>query len=210
MARADLQVFGTSLDGVIVTIPARFADSRGFFSETWSSRAFRAAGIDLDFVQDNQSFSCHAGTIRGLHFQCPPHAQAKLVRVGRGRILDVAVDIRKGSPTWGRWIGVELSAENGRQLLVPAGFAHGFVTREPDTEVLYKCSDGYAPDREGAVRFDDPDLGIDWQVGPGPAVLSDSDREAPMFRDLASPFRYSGPFAWSAGLERLADEEAGP
>jgi dTDP-4-dehydrorhamnose 3,5-epimerase len=179
----------TALLGVLIVTPRRFDDDRGWFSETWSRRAFAAAGIDADFVQDNQSFSRPAGTVRGLHFQRPPAAQAKLVRVLRGAILDVAVDIRRGSPTWGRWVGVELSAENGRQLYIPQGFLHGFVTREPDTEVAYKCDAFYAPDCEGAVRWDDPDLAIDWGIDPATAVLSPRDAAAPAFRDLDSPFR---------------------
>ncbi|MDR5654427.1 dTDP-4-dehydrorhamnose 3,5-epimerase [Ruixingdingia sedimenti] len=199
-----MRIFGTALDGVVVFVPRRFGDARGYFSETWSRRVLAGLGVDLDFVQDNQSLSRTVGTVRGLHFQRPPHAQAKLVRVGRGRILDVAVDIRVGSPTYGKWVGVELSAEDGRQLLIPAGFLHGFVTREPDTEVIYKCSDYYAPDCDGAVRFDDPGIGVDWGIAPGDAVLSDKDRAAPLLRDLDNPFRYAGPFAYSAGLEALA------
>ncbi|MDR5655059.1 dTDP-4-dehydrorhamnose 3,5-epimerase [Ruixingdingia sedimenti] len=196
-----MQLFGTVLDGVVVLAPRRFGDDRGYFSETWSRRVLFAAGIDVDFVQDNHSLSRGVGTVRGLHFQRPPHAQAKLVRVGRGRILDVAVDIRQGSPSYGQWVGVELSADDGRQLLIPAGFLHGFVTREPDTEVIYKCSDYYAPDCDGAVRFDDPAIGVDWGIAPGAAVLSDKDRAAPLLRDLDNPFRYEGPFGYSAGLE---------
>ena len=145
------------------------------------------AGIDLDFVQDNQSLSATKGTLRGLHFQSPPHAQDKLVRCGRGRLWDVAVDIRHGSPTFGRWHGEELSAGNGRQLLVPKGFLHGFVTLEPDTEILYKCTDVYAPACDGAVRWDDPDLAIDWPLQGAP-VLSAKDAAAPLLRDFTSPF----------------------
>ena len=128
------------------------------------------------------------GTVRGLHFQSPPHAQAKLVRCGRGRVFDVAVDIRKGSPTYGKWTGVELSAENGKQLLIPSGFLHGFVTREEGSELLYKCSDIYVPDCDGAVRFDDPDLAIDWGIDPASAILSDKDRAAPNLQNFATPF----------------------
>ena len=179
----------TALPGVLIVTPRRFGDDRGWFSETWNRRAFAAAGIEADFVQDNQSFSRPAGTVRGLHFQRPPAAQAKLVRVLRGAILDVAVDIRRGSPTWGRWVGVELSAGNGRQLFIPHGFLHGFVTRAPETEVAYKCDAFYAPDCEGAVRWDDPDLAIDWGIDPAAAVLSPRDAAAPAFRDLDSPFR---------------------
>jgi dTDP-4-dehydrorhamnose 3,5-epimerase len=150
------------------------------------------AGFDIDFVQDNHSFSARAGTVRGLHFQSPPHAQAKLVRCGRGRLFDVAVDIRRGSPTFGRWFGVDLSFDNGRQILIPEGFLHGFVTREPDTEITYKCSDYYAPECDGAVRFDDPDLGIDWGLGGMAPVLSDKDAAAPAFANFVSPFEWKG------------------
>ena len=132
------------------------------------------------------------GTVRGLHFQAPPHAQDKLVRCGRGSLFDVAVDIRRGSPTYGRWFGTELSFENGRQLLVPAGFAHGFITRMPDTEIIYKCSDYYARETEGAIRWDDPELGIDWQTGDMMPTLSDKDAVALRFADLDSPFTYEG------------------
>lgn len=180
----------TGLPGVLILTPRRFGDARGWFSEVWNRQGLAEAGISVDFVQDNHSCSRDAGTVRGLHFQSPPHAQAKLVRCGRGRVFDVAVDIRKGSPKFGKWTGVELSAENGRQLLIPAGFLHGFVTREPDSELLYKCSDFYAPDCDGAVRFDDPDLGIDWGIAPDAAILSDKDRAAPLFRNFATPFVY--------------------
>ncbi len=185
-----MQIDKTTLPGVLVLTPRRFGDARGWFSEVWNRQTLAAHGIDIDFVQDNHSCSASVGTVRGLHFQSPPHAQAKLVRCGRGRVFDVAVDNRKGSPTFGKWTGVELSAENGRQLLIPAGFLHGFVTREPDSELLYKCSDVYAPDCDGAVRFDDPDLGIDWGIDPAAAVLSDKDRAAPLFRNFATPFHY--------------------
>jgi dTDP-4-dehydrorhamnose 3,5-epimerase len=147
------------------------------------------AGLDHAFVQDNHSMSAAVGTVRGLHFQSPPHAQAKLVRCGRGRLYDVAVDIRVGSPTYGQWVGVELSFENGRQLLIPAGFLHGFATREPDTEIVYKCTDFYAPDCDGAVRWDDPAIGIDWGL-TGAAKLSDKDAKAPLLADLGTVFTY--------------------
>lgn len=182
----------TSIPDVLIVTPRRFGDDRGWFSETWNRKALAAAGIDRDFVQDNHSLSRPAGTVRGLHFQRPPHAQGKLVRCARGSILDVAVDIRRGSPTYGTWVGVELSAENGRQLWIPEGFLHGFVTREADTEVLYKCTDYYAPDCDGAVRFDDPAIGIDWGIGPDEAVLSPKDAAAPLLADLDSPFTYGG------------------
>ncbi|WP_417726438.1 dTDP-4-dehydrorhamnose 3,5-epimerase [Roseovarius sp.] len=187
-----MRIEQTSLSGVVILAPARHGDPRGFFSESWNRRRLAEAGIDIDFVQDNHSLSEQVGTVRGLHFQSPPHAQAKLVRCGRGALFDVAVDIRLGSPTYGQWVGVDLSFENGRQLLVPEGFLHGFITREPMTEIIYKCSDYYAPDCDGAVRFDDPDIGIDWGVAPGVAVLSDKDAAAPLLRDFVSPFVYGG------------------
>jgi dTDP-4-dehydrorhamnose 3,5-epimerase len=176
----------------MILTPRRFGDARGFFSETWNRRALAEAGIDVDFVQDNHSLSREVGTVRGLHYQRPPHAQAKLVRVARGAVMDVAVDFRAGSPTFGQWVAVELSAENGRQLFIPAGFLHGFATLQPDTEFLYKCSDYYAPDCDGAIRFDDPALGIDWGFDTARAIVSDKDRTAPLFADVAPPFRWEG------------------
>lgn len=178
----------TGLPGIRILTPSRYGDQRGFFSETWNRAALAEQGIDIDFVQDNHSLSEAVGTVRGLHFQAPPHAQAKLVRCGRGRLFDVAVDIRKGSPTYGRWVGAELSFENGRQMLVPAGFLHGFVTLEPDTEIIYKCSDYYAPETEGAVRFDDPAIGIDWGIAPDRAVVSAKDATAPLLAEFETPF----------------------
>ncbi|MEM6938696.1 MAG: dTDP-4-dehydrorhamnose 3,5-epimerase [Pseudomonadota bacterium] len=177
----------TKLPGVVLIAPPRFGDARGFFSESWNRQKMRDHGIDIDFVQDNHSVSAAVNTVRGLHFQAPPHAQAKLVRCGRGALFDVAVDIRKGSATFGEWVGFELTAENGLQLLVPAGFLHGFSTRAPDTEIIYKCSEYYAPQSDGAVRFDDPDLAIDWGLHGDP-VLSEKDAAAPLMRDFDSPF----------------------
>jgi len=185
-----LQVDDTALDGVKVLTPRRFGDHRGFFSESWNRAVMAGAGLCYDFVQDNHSLSREVGTIRGLHFQSPPHAQAKLVRCGRGRLFDVAVDARRGSATYGQWVGVELSFENGKQLMIPAGFLHGFVTREPDTEIVYKCSDYYAPDCDGAVLWNDPDLGIDWGIAPEAAILSDKDAKAQGFAAFDSPFNY--------------------
>ena len=182
-----MQVETTTLSGVLILTPRRFGDHRGFFEETWNAETFRAHGIDLDFVQDNHSLSATPGTLRGLHFQTPPRAQAKLVRCGQGALFDVAVDLRRNSVTYGAWVGVELSAENGRQLLIPAGFAHGFVTREANTEICYKCSDSYAPDYEAAIRWDDPDLAIDWGLS-GPPVLSEKDAAAPGFAGFDTPF----------------------
>jgi dTDP-4-dehydrorhamnose 3,5-epimerase len=181
-----MQIEQTSLPGVMILTPKRFGDARGWFSETWNAEVMAQAGLDLHFVQDNHSFSAMPGTLRGLHYQRPPHAQDKLVRCTRGVIFDVAVDFRAGSATFGQWVGVELSATDGRQLLVPKGFLHGFVTRLADTEVQYKCTDVYAPDCDGAVRWDDPDIGIDWGVAD--PMLSAKDAAAPLLRDVASPF----------------------
>ncbi len=185
-----MQIEKTALEGVLVLTPDRFGDHRGFFSESWNRKRMEAAGIDIDWVQDNHSVSAQVGTVRGLHFQAPPNAQAKLVRCGRGRLFDVAVDIRKGSPTYGQWTGVELTFEKGNQLLVPAGFLHGFATREPDTEVIYKCSDYYAPESDGAVRFDCPEIGIDWGMNGVEPVLSGKDQAAPTLAEFDSPFTY--------------------
>lgn len=184
-----LDIQKTAIPDVLVLTPRRFGDARGFFSESWNSARMAEAGLAFDFVQDNHSLSAQVGTIRGLHFQSPPHAQDKLVRCGRGALFDVAVDIRKGSPTYGHWVGEELSFENGKQLLVPAGFLHGFLTRAPDTEILYKCTDYYAPDCDGAVRWDS--CGIDWGFD-GTPVLSDKDAAAPALADFDSPFTFEG------------------
>lgn len=187
-----MQVEKTSIEGVLLLTPKRFGDVRGFFSESWNKRVMAKHRLTYDWVQDNHSLSSRAGTVRGLHFQAPPHAQTKLVRCGRGALFDVAVDIRKGSPTYGQWVGVELSFENGRQLLVPTGFLHGFATREPDTEVIYKCTDYYAPDCDGAVRYDSPEIGIDWNFGSLEPILSEKDAAAPIFSNFDSPFVYDG------------------
>ncbi len=184
-----MKIETTALPGVLILTPARFGDARGWFSETWNGPKLAASGVEIAFVQDNHSMSAAVGTLRGLHYQRPPHAQDKLVRCSKGAILDVAVDVRKGSPTYGKWVGVELSAEDGRQLLVPKGFLHGFVTRVPDTEVQYKCSDVYAPDCDGGIRWDDPDIGIDWGVAE--PVLSAKDQVAPFLKDWDSPFVWS-------------------
>lgn len=185
-----MQITATALPGVLLLVPRRFGDDRGFFAETWSRRVLAEAGIDIDFVQDNHSLSASAGTVRGLHFQSPPHAQDKLVRCGRGVLFDVAVDIRLGSPTYGKWVGYELSAENGHQLLIPRGFLHGFMTCAPETEIVYKCSDFYAPDCDGAVRWDDPDLAIDWPLSGNTPILSAKDAAAPLMAGFTSPFSY--------------------
>lgn len=181
-----MKIETTALDGVLILTPARHGDARGFFAESWNRRTLRAAGLDLpEFVQDNHSLSHAKGTVRGLHYQSPPHAQGKLVRCGRGAILDVAVDARRDSPTYGRSVAVELSFLNGRQLWVPAGFLHGFATLEPDSEIIYKCTDHYDPACDGAVRWDS--VGLDWGVSD--PVLSDKDRAAVAFADWQSPFR---------------------
>lgn len=185
-----MKIEQTNLPDVLILTPARFGDDRGWFSETFNAQRMADAGITTEWVQDNHSMSAKPGTVRGLHFQSPPHAQDKLVRCTRGALLDVAVDIRRGSPTYGRWTGVELTPGNARQLLVPKGFLHGFATLLPDTEVQYKCSDIYAPDCDGAIRWNDPDIGINWNVTD--PILSAKDSAAPFFRDFASPFVWSG------------------
>ena len=178
------------LDGVLLLRPRRFVDARGYFVETHNKETFAKAGIDVTFVQDNQSFSRARGTVRALHFQVPPFAQAKLVRVLRGSVYDVVVDVRMGSPTYGRWIAIELDAESGDELFVPRGFAHGFCTREGDTEVAYKVDNRYAPDHDSGIVWNDPTLAIPWPVAEADAVLSDKDRKLGAFKDLVSPFRY--------------------
>lgn len=187
-----MEIQATKIPDVFILTPSRFADDRGFFSESWNSATMAKHGFHVNFVQDNHSFSKSRGTIRGLHYQSPPHAQAKLVRCSRGRLLDVAVDIRNGSPTFGRWISEELTFENGKQLMIPIGFLHGFMTLEPDTEIVYKCSDHYAPQYDGVIRFDDPDIGIDWGMDRGDLILSARDKAGPRLRDVTSPFDYLG------------------
>ena len=180
-----MQIEETALPGVLVLTPARHGDARGFFSESWNRRTLEQAGVHLpEFVQDNHSLSARAGTLRGLHYQAPPHEQGKLVRCGRGALYDVAVDGRRGSATYGQWVGVELSFENGRQLWVPPGFLHGFVTLQDDTEVVYKCTGYYDKAADGAVRWDS--LGIDWGVAE--PILSEKDRAAVPFAQWQSPF----------------------
>lgn len=178
------------LPEVIEVTPAKFGDNRGFFSETYNAARFDAAGINVTFIQDNQSYSAERGVLRGLHLQAPPFAQDKLVRVTRGRIFDVAVDIRHGSPRFGRWVGRVLSAEAWNQLFVPKGFAHGFLTLEPHTEVIYKVSGDYSPEHEVGITYDDPDIGIDWPLDGVTPVLSKKDAEAPRLKDLPAVFHY--------------------
>ncbi|HEX4181985.1 MAG TPA: dTDP-4-dehydrorhamnose 3,5-epimerase [Caulobacteraceae bacterium] len=172
--------------------PRRFEDERGWFSETYNQRREKDLGLDVVFVQDNHSMSRPVGVLRGLHFQAPPHGQGKLVRCLRGRIWDVAVDVREGSPTYAQWVDAELSAENGRQLYVPVGFAHGFITLEPDTEVEYKVTDFYDRDSEGGLMWNDPTLALPWPLPPGGPVLSDKDQVLPTLAEFKSPFAYDG------------------
>ncbi|WP_417242622.1 dTDP-4-dehydrorhamnose 3,5-epimerase [Celeribacter sp.] len=182
----------TAIKDVLMLTPRRFGDHRGFFCESWNAATLEAQGVHLPaFVQDNHSLSHEAGTVRGLHFQSPPHAQGKLVRCGRGAIFDVAVDVRKGSPDYGKWVGETLSFENGKQLWIPAGFLHGFMTLEPDSEIIYKCTDHYAPDCDGAVRWDT--CGIAWPLGNVTPCLSDKDATAQRFNAFDSPFTYEAP-----------------
>jgi dTDP-4-dehydrorhamnose 3,5-epimerase len=175
-----LEVRPLGLGGVLEIVPKRHGDERGFFSETWNAARFAEAGIDLDFVQDNHSYSASAGVLRGLHYQLPPRAQDKLLRVIRGSILDVAVDIRRTSPTFGKWVSLEISAGKGNQILVPKGYAHGFVTLLPDTEVLYKVTEVYSPEHDRSIRYDDPAIGIEWPVLAEGFQLSEKDRKAPL------------------------------
>jgi dTDP-4-dehydrorhamnose 3,5-epimerase len=181
----------TDIPGLVLLEPRKFGDHRGFFSEVYNKRNMEKYGFDKEFVQDNQSLSVEKGVVRGLHYQSPPFAQDKLVRVVRGRILDVAVDIRKGSPTYGDHVAVELSAENWRQLLAPIGFAHGFVTLERNTEVVYKVTNYYAPDHDHGVLWSDPEIGVDWGVSPEAAIVSDKDRAQPRFGAINSPFSFA-------------------
>jgi len=175
---------------LILIVPRRFSDERGWFAETWTAARFAEIGIDLLFVQDNHSYSRQAGTVRALHFQLPPHAQAKLVRVLRGAAFDVAVDLRRGSPTYGRFVTTTLTAERGEELFVPAGFAHGFSTLQPDTEVFYKVDKPYAPAADSGLVWNDPDLAIPWPVQREAAILSEKDGKLPRFADFESPFSY--------------------
>ena len=182
-----------AIPDVLLVQPARMADPRGYFVETFSRRAYRELGIACDFVQDNQSFSTRRGIIRGLHFQRPPHPQAKLVRVLKGSVFDVAIDLRRGSPTFGKWCGATLTAEKANQLFVPHGFGHGFCTLESDTEVAYKVDDYYAPECEDGLIWNDPDLGIAWPIESWEAILSEKDARLPRLSVFEAPFIYAGP-----------------
>ncbi|WP_376967429.1 dTDP-4-dehydrorhamnose 3,5-epimerase (plasmid) [Azospirillum sp. A26] len=183
-----MDVVSLDIPDVKIIRPKKFGDHRGFFSETYTKKTFEAAGLHYDFVQDNQSLSAEVGTIRGLHFQLPPFAQDKLVRVVRGAILDVAVDIRKGSPTFGRHVSAVISAAEWNQILVPVGFAHGFCTLEPDTEVIYKVTNYYSPEHDRGLLWNDPELGIDWPVSADKARLSDKDYKHPTLAQLTDLF----------------------
>ncbi|MEO0587648.1 MAG: dTDP-4-dehydrorhamnose 3,5-epimerase [Planctomycetota bacterium] len=185
-----MQVTPLDIPDVKLITPKRFGDHRGFFMETFSAPRLAEAGVTRDWVQDNHSLSEHPGVLRGLHYQAPPHAQAKLVRVVSGIVWDVAVDLRKGSPTYGRWVAAELSAENDQQMFVPEGFAHGFVTLEPGTAFLYKVSDVYAPQAEGGVAWDDPTLNLPWPLDGIEPRLSEKDTKLPTLAELDSPFTY--------------------
>ena len=176
-----MNVIKTELPGVVILEPQVFGDARGWFMESWSKKKMEDIGISVDFVQDNHSFSAEKGTLRGLHYQLNPMAQAKMLRVSRGAIFDVAVDIRRGSPTYAKWVGVELSAENYRQLFIPRGFAHGFITLTDDVEVQYKADNFYSPDCDGNIRWDDPEIGVVWPISP--RVLSDKDSSAPLLSE---------------------------
>ncbi len=192
MAGADSERILPVNSEVKILNTRRYGDDRGWFMETYSLGAMNDAGIDLSFVQDNHSLSRSAGTIRGIHFQRPPHAQAKLVRCVRGRIMDCAVDLRRASPTYGRYFAAELSAENGAQLFVPVGFGHAFLTLEADSEVVYKVSDIYSPECDGGILWNDPSIGIDWPLPPSGPVLSSKDENLAMLAGWDSPFEYDG------------------
>ncbi len=185
-----MQVTHLDIPEVILIEPMRHTDDRGFFSETYNALAFADAGIDAVFVQDNHSLSRDVGVLRGLHYQVPRYEQGKLVRVIRGRIFDVAVDIRIGSPTYGDYVYAELSADNWRQLWIPSGFAHGFCTLEHDTEVVYKVTNFYNKASDRSIRYDDPEIGIDWPVAVNDLILSDKDRSAPLLEDSEQAFTY--------------------
>lgn len=183
-----MNIFKTDIEGVLVVELKVFGDSRGWFSETYSKSKFKENGIDIDFIQDNHSFSAQKGTLRGLHYQLNPMAQNKLVRCTKGKILDVAVDIREGSPTYKKWVSVELTEDNKKLLLIPKGFAHGFLTLTDDVEVQYKVDEYYSPENDRSIRFDDPDIGILWGIDT--PILSKKDINAPMLKDSDKNFKY--------------------
>jgi dTDP-4-dehydrorhamnose 3,5-epimerase len=183
-----MKIIKTDIDGVYILEPKVFGDHRGWFTESYSKRKFEELGIDIEFIQDNHSFSAQKGALRGLHFQINPKAQTKLVRCTKGKILDVAVDIRKGSPTYKNWVAVELTEENKKQLLIPKGFAHGFLSLTDNVEVQYKVDEYYAPDCDRSIRFDDPEIGVDWGIRN--PILSEKDVKAPLLKDSDSNFIY--------------------
>ena len=185
-----MELIKTSLPDVFILEPKVFGDHRGYFTETWSKKEADRLGISFDFVQDNESFTAEKGTIRGIHFQQDPMSQAKIVRVAKGAVLDVAVDLRKGSPHYKEWVAVELSAENHRQLLLPRGFGHGFVTLTDDVLFIYKVDNGYSPECDRSIRFDDPEISVEWGVKD--PILSDKDRNAPFLKDSDCNFEYKG------------------
>jgi dTDP-4-dehydrorhamnose 3,5-epimerase len=195
----------TSNDMPRVLIPKRHRDDRGWFSEAFRENRLHELGIHCRFVQENQSFSKRAGTLRGLHFQLPPSAQAKLITVSQGRVLDMIVDVRKGSPTYGKHVSVELSAESGHQLYIPVGFAHGFITLEDDVIIVYRVSDYYAPAYDKGIRWNDPDIAFPWPVREDAIAISDKDRNLPFLKEFASPFSYNG-----TPLDQLAAVEPTP
>ena len=185
-----MNIIKTDIPEVVIVEPRVFGDNRGYFFESFSERDFAVAVREVKFVQDNESMSCY-GVVRGLHFQKPPHAQSKLVRVVKGKVLDVAVDIRKGSPTFGQHVAVELSEENHRQLFIPRGFAHGFAVLSDQAVFQYKCDDYYAPETEGAIAWDDPEIGIDWKIPEDKVILSPKDADHPELKDSTELFDYS-------------------
>ena len=183
-----MNIIQTEIEDVLIIEPKVFGDHRGWFTETYSKEKFKELGIDIDFIQDNHSLSAQKGTLRGLHFQLNPKAQTKLVRCTKGKILDVAVDIRKGSPTYKKWVAVELTEENKKQLLVPKGFAHGFITLTENVEVQYKVDEYYSPENDRSIRFDDPEINVDWGIEN--PILSDKDLNAPMLSESDINFKY--------------------
>lgn len=183
-----MKIVKTNIEDVLIIEPKVFGDYRGWFTEIYSKEKFRENGVEIDFIQDNHSFSAQKGTLRGLHFQLYPKAQTKLVRCSKGKILDVAVDLREGSPTYKKWIAVELTEENKKQLLVPKGFAHGFLTLTNDVEVQYKVDEYYSPENDRSIRFDDPDIGVIW--GLDSPILSDKDLNAPSLKESYINFKY--------------------
>jgi dTDP-4-dehydrorhamnose 3,5-epimerase len=188
-----MKIESTKLPGLLLLVPQRHYDVRGNFFESWNKETLLKSGIDVDFVQENQSLSIKSGTIRGLHFQAPPFAQDKLVRCISGSLFDVAVDFRWGSPTFGKWLGIELNDADARQLFIPKGFLHGYVTRSPNTEILYKCSNHYKPEAEHCIHFADTDIAINWGIDVNDAILSQKDQQAKSFAETRSPFSFSQP-----------------